>query len=570
MPEKLFSMMPVILVIDDQATDALLLSNAISDLGQVQFVTDGQSAIDLARQICPDVVLLDIQMPGLSGFAVCKALKSDPKTCRAAVIFVTSHTQTENELQALELGGIDFLQKPLNVPVARAHIKAHLALSTEAKRLSTHDALTGLPNRSLLQDRAEHALEVARRKDGQVAMILLDLDHFKTINDSASHGVGDLLLKEIATRLCDCSRPVDTVSRQGGDEFIILMPLIDDIEAVANFTVRLLARITEPLTIKGETYNVAASLGVSVFPHDSHSLESLYRHADAAMYQAKQQGRNRCRFFSADIEKNTRARRLLEQNLREAAAGKRFEVFYQPKVDAQSNRVVGLEALVRWRQSDTLIASPDQFISVAEETGLIIPIGKQVLIQACHDVKWLHEQGFKLSISVNISAIQFAEPDFLQLIEAALADSGLEADYLELEITEGVLAKNIDATRNILSALKALGTHISIDDFGTGYSSLAYLKSFPIDVLKIDQSFVRDMLVDANDVAIIQAIITLAHTLGLGLVAEGVESEGQAQALLAQGCTIMQGFHYSRAIPLTELFNYLNDQQRRGIVTRDD
>lgn len=477
--------------------------------------------------------------------------------CDAAVIFVTSHGQTDNELLALEYGGIDFIQKPLNIPVARAHIKAHITLRVEAKKLANHDALTGLPNRNLLQDRTEQALQKAYRSNGRVAMLLLDLDNFKGINDSVGHSLGDEMLKEAALRLSQAARAVDTVSRQGGDEFIILLPEVGSFDAVGEFANRLLATIGRPFLLRGSRYNLSASIGIGLFPDDSEDAESLYRHADTAMYQAKFDGRNRFRFFSLDIERSARGRHLLEQHMRSALERGVFEVFYQTKVDAREGVVIGIEALVRWRNTDGGLISPVEFIPLAEDTGLIISIGKYVLLQACKDAQKLAEQGLHIVVSVNISAVQFREESFLQMVAEILLESNLPAQLLELEITEGVLARDVDNTRVVLETLRQLGVRIAIDDFGTGYSSLAYLKRFPVDVLKIDQSFVRDMLVDKSDAAIIEAIIKLAQALGLELVAEGVESPEQAAALLASGCQVMQGYLYSRPMPFAQMSELL-------------
>lgn len=557
MHRKIFGLEPVILVVDDQTTDIRMLSEAVRDLGNVQLATDGRSAILAARRWGPDVVLLDIEMPGMNGFEVCKALKSDPKTCDAAVIFVTSHTQTENELRALDYGGIDFLQKPLNIPLARARIKAHIALRNEAKKLANHDALTGLPNRFLLQDRIEQALQNARSSHGQVAMLLIHLDNLKAISDSFGQSVSDELLREVSSRLTACSQAVGTVSRQRGEEFIILLPDVNGVDAIGALTMRLLSAVSAPFSIQANRYDLSASIGISVFPDDSHNLDSLYQHADSAMCQARQEGRNRYRFFSSDIESSIRARQLLEQGMRNTLEHGLFDVFYQAKIDARDNRVVGMEALIRWRDGDGNFIPPMDFIPLAEETGLIIPIGQFVLLKACMDAKKFYDQGQVIPVSVNISAVQLQEESFLGMVTNILADSGLSPELLELEITEGVHASPLYNTRETLIALRARGVRISIDDFGTGYSNLTYLKRFPIDVLKIDQSFVKDLLVDKSDEAIIAAIIAFAEALGLELVAEGVETCEQAATLRSLGCNIMQGFLYSRPIPFSLMSTFL-------------
>ncbi|WP_219060387.1 EAL domain-containing protein [Pseudomonas sp. UMAB-08] len=566
MHRKIFGLEPVILVVDDQTTDIRMLSEAVRDLGNVQLATDGRSAILAARRWGPDVVLLDIEMPGMNGFEVCRALKSDPKTCDAAVIFVTSHTQTENELRALDYGGIDFLQKPLNIPLARARIKAHIALRNEAKKLANHDALTGLPNRFLLQDRIEQALQNAQSSQGQVAMLLIHLDNLKAISDSFGQSVSDELLREVSSRLTACSQAVDTVSRQRGEEFIILLPDVSGVDAIGALTVRLLSAVSAPFSIQANRYDLSASIGISVFPDDSHSLDSLYQHADSAMCRARQEGRNRYRFFSSDIESSIRAKQLLEQGMRNTLEHGLFDVFYQAKIDARDNRVMGVEALIRWRDGDGNFIPPMDFIPLAEETGLIVPIGQFVLLKACMDAKKFYEHGQAIPVSVNISAVQLQEESFLGMVMNILADSGLSPELLELEITEGVHASPLYNTRETLIALRALGVRISIDDFGTGYSNLTYLKRFPIDVLKIDQSFVKDLLVDKSDAAIIVAIIAFAEALGLELVAEGVETCEQAATLRSLGCNIMQGFLYSRPIPFAHMCTFLAEAATNDVT----
>ncbi|WP_236715562.1 two-component system response regulator [Pseudomonas sp. BMS12] len=549
---------PVILIVDDQSSDVLILSEALHDLGEVISATDGRTALEIARFCRPDLVLLDIQMPGMNGFDICRVMKSDPKLCDAAILFVTSHTQSDNEIKALELGGVDFIQKPLNIPVAKAHVRAHLNLRREAKRLAYYDALTGLPNRALLQDRAEQALQKARRNGDKVALLLLDLDNFKSINDSVGHSVGDALLQEIAKRLAGSSRGIDTVCRPGGDEFLILLPDMQRMDAIGDYIERLLKSLAAPIELEKNRYDLTASVGVSVFPDDSDSPEALHRHADAAMYLAKREGRNRYHFFSQSIETSTRARHLLESHMRRALEQGVFEAFYQTKYDAQRQAICGMEALIRWRNGEGKLVSPADFIPLAEETGLIVPIGKYMLLQACADARRLHQCGHPISVSVNISAVQFREESFLDMVKSALHETQLPPAMLELEITEGVLAHDIGEAAKLLAELKRLGVSIAIDDFGTGYSSLTYLKRLPIDVLKIDQGFVRDMLTDSSDAAIIEAIVRMGQALGLALVAEGVEQQAQADKLQELGCQTLQGYLYCRPMPFAELQQLLS------------
>lgn len=555
----------VILIVDDQSSDREVLQGSVSSFGEVHVAHDGREALQVAGEYRPDLILIDIELPDMNGFALCRAIKTDPKLCDAAVLFVSSHIQCDNQVRALEFGGVGFIQKPINVPVVRAHVRAHLNLRNEAKRLSYYDALTGLPNRQLFTNRAAQAIQQAQSNGSKVALLLLDLDHFKSINDSLGHSVGDAILKCVAERLASSVRPQDTVSRPGGDEFVILLPQVVRLEAIGDLCEQLLRTLASPMQIGEKRYSITTSIGVSIYPEDSTDLEALYSHADAAMYQAKREGRNRSRFFSRTLETSTRARHMLEQHMRSALEQGVFEVFYQPKMDARTGCMRGMEALIRCRQSDATLLSPGEFIPVAEETGLIVPLGRQVLTQACKDACLLMESGFQVPVSVNISAVQFREDNFFDMIRRGLKDSGLPAYLLELEITEGVLADNVVKARETLEALKRMGVRLAIDDFGTGYSSLSYLKQLPIDVLKIDQSFVRDMLDDHSDAAIIEAIVRMGQALGLELIAEGVENQEQAISLMALGCWLMQGYHYCRPVPFLQLQQMLETGNLRLI-----
>lgn len=555
----------VILIVDDQSSDREVLQGSVSSFGEVHVAHDGREALQVAGEYRPDLILIDIELPDMNGFALCRAIKTDPKLCDAAVLFVSSHTQCDNQVRALEFGGVGFIQKPINVPVVRAHVRAHLNLRNEAKRLSYFDALTGLPNRQLFTNRAAQSIQQAQSNGSKVALLLLDLDHFKSINDSLGHSVGDAILKCVAERLASSVRPQDTVSRPGGDEFVILLPQVVRLEAIGDLCEQLLRTLASPMQIGEKRYSITTSIGVSIYPEDSTDLEALYSHADAAMYQAKREGRNRSRFFSRTLETSTRARHMLEQHMRSALEQGVFEVFYQPKMDARTGCMRGMEALIRCRQPDGTLLSPGEFIPVAEETGLIVPLGRQVLTQACKDACLLMYSGFQVPVSVNISAVQFREDNFFDMIRRGLQDSGLPAYLLELEITEGVLADNVVKARETLEALKRMGVRLAIDDFGTGYSSLSYLKQLPIDVLKIDQSFVRDMLDDHSDAAIIEAIVRMGQALGLELIAEGVENQEQAISLMALGCWLMQGYHYCRPVPFLQLQQMLETGNLRPI-----
>ncbi|HJV51514.1 MAG TPA: EAL domain-containing protein [Noviherbaspirillum sp.] len=423
----------------------------------------------------------------------------------------------------------------------------------QIRHQATHDALTGLPNRNLLHDRLQQALANARRHGQIAAVAFIDLDQFKFINDSLGHQVGDDLLKVVGQRLRSCMRAADTVARQGGDEFVIVLANHKNSESVTDTVRRLIAVVAEPWFARGLELQVTCSVGVSVFPDDGRDAETLLRHADAAMYKAKELGRNTFQYFSAEMNRHATERLELLNSLRYALANDEFVLQYQPKVDLASGRVIGAEALIRWHSAVRGMVSPAAFIPLAEESGLIIAIGEWVLYTACaQNVMWQRAGLPAVPISVNLSPRQLARDDIVERVADVLQSTGLEARYLELEITENVVMRDVDKSLATLVRLKELGVQISIDDFGTGYSSLNYLKRFPVDTLKIDRSFVNDIATDAGDAAIVKAVISLAHILNLNVVAEGVETQEQRCFLMENGCDQVQGYYFGRPMPERE------------------
>ncbi|HYD59611.1 MAG TPA: EAL domain-containing protein [Noviherbaspirillum sp.] len=415
---------------------------------------------------------------------------------------------------------------------------------------ATHDALTGLPNRNLLADRLQQAIHHAQRDGGIAAVAFIDLDHFKFINDSLGHAVGDELLKVVAARLKSCMRAADTVARQGGDEFVIVLSNQKNVEAVTDTIRRIIAVVAEPSTVSGLELHVTCSVGISVYPADGHDAEMLLRNADSAMYKAKELGRNNFEYFAAEMNMHATQRLETLNSLRHAVANNEFVLQYQPKIDLASGGVVGAEALLRWHSPVRGMVQPGLFIPLAEESGLIIEIGAWVLRTACaQNVAWQRAGYPSIPISVNLSPRQLAREDIVDLVAGVLRETGLEPRYLELEITETVVMSDVDKSLVTLKRLKELGVKISIDDFGTGYSSLNYLKRFPVDTLKIDRSFVSDVATDQDDAAIVKAVISLAHILNLRVVAEGVEVDEQRRFLLENGCDEVQGYHFGRPVP---------------------
>jgi diguanylate cyclase (GGDEF)-like protein/PAS domain S-box-containing protein len=429
--------------------------------------------------------------------------------------------------------------------------------------LAHHDALTDLPNRIMLDDRLVQSIAHAERNGRVVAVLFLDLDRFKDINDTLGHSTGDRLLTHVAERLQVCLRTGDTVARSGGDEFIIVLADVAQPDDVTNVANRIVDSFARPFAIDGRELYASASIGISVFPHDGRDADSLIRSADTAMYQAKDSGRNNFQFFTADMHAKALARLSVEGDLRRAIEREQFVLHYQPVISLSSGRVVGAEALLRWNHPDRGLVLPADFVALAEETGLIVPIGDWVLRAACARARGWTERGHDpIRVMVNISARQFQERNLGDVIDGALAAAGLPAQQLELEITESVVMRNTEETIRSLKNLKAKGLRLSIDDFGTGYSSLGYLKLFPVDSLKIDRSFVRDISVDAFDEAIASAIVGLARSLHLRVIAEGVETPTQLAFLRRVGCDEMQGHLFSKAVTAPEFEALLFEGRR--------
>ena len=428
------------------------------------------------------------------------------------------------------------------------------------RELADFDPLTGLPNRRLLRDRVMQLLATGERDQSAVTLMFLDLDHFKRVNDSLGHSVGDELLCAVATRLLATVRRVDTLARLGGDDFILAMPGIQAAGA-AEVARRLLDACSAPFVVGGHDLTVSPSIGISVYPQDGKDIETLLKNADVAMYKAKEQGRNTFQFYAAEMNRATLDRLLMESNLRRAIKKKEFVLHYQPLVSLQSGLILGVEALIRWQHADLGIIMPDSFIRIAEETGLINPIGDWVLGEASRQAQsWINAGLPPMVMAVNVSPVQFRQAGFVDAVAGALAASGLEANLLELEVTEGTVMHDAEATLATLTALHRMGVVLSVDDFGTGYSSLAYLKRFPVSKLKIDRSFVCDLEVDADDRAIASTIVSMGRNLRLTVLAEGVETVEQLGLLRNMNCDMAQGYYFSRPLAAADITELLRTQ----------
>lgn len=438
-----------------------------------------------------------------------------------------------------------------------SHIK-----STEDKlrHLALHDSLTGLPNRLSFNEQLDHAIKSAQRNQVSTAVLFLDLDRFKTINDSLGHPIGDALLIEVASRLRGCLRADDTIARLGGDEFTIIMEDILIPEDAAKVAEKINQTLSAPVSIDGHQFYVTTSIGISLFPEDGKSVTELVKNADSAMYRAKESGRNCYEFYSSELATAAVTRLELEGDLRRAISNDEFALHYQPQFNLQTGAITGAEALIRWHHPERGLISPDKFIPIAEETGLINQIGEYALFKACHQLKRWHQKGWMLpKVSVNVAGKQIYSGQLLSRVEEALKVTGISASCLEIELTETTLMQSTEKTINTLLQLRKMGVQISIDDFGTGYSSLSYLKTLPIHRIKIDRSFVQDIPGDTNDVAITKAIIALSKNLQLDVIAEGLESEEQKLFLLSEDCMQAQGFLFSKPLPPRELYNQFKE-----------
>ena len=433
--------------------------------------------------------------------------------------------------------------------------------------LAYYDALTGLPNRTLLQDRLAKALASARRQKNKVALLFLDLDRFKTINDSLGHSVGDLVLQQVAERLKKWGREQDTVARVGGDEFLIVLTAVKEPADAAVAAERLMDTMTAEFIAQGRSLSISCSIGIGIFPEHGTDGETLIKNADAAMYCAKENGRNNFQFFTKEMNAQAVERLMMESGLRLALAKKELFLMYQPQIEIATGRITGLEALLRWQHPELGLVPPDKFIRIAENSGMIMPIGEWVLRTACSQARKWQDEGFlAVPVAVNVSAVQFRQAGFCELIGRVLYETGLAPQYLELELTESLLLSNADTMFSVLQDLRAMGLKLAIDDFGTGYSSLSYLRQFPVGKLKIDRSFIRDVVVNPDDAAIATAIIGMAKSLNLKVIAEGVEEEAQMSFLRARQCDEIQGYYFSKPLAVDKVAEKLRGDYPEGLV----
>jgi diguanylate cyclase (GGDEF)-like protein/PAS domain S-box-containing protein len=673
---------PLILIVDDTLTNIDLLSDVLKEDYRLGIAMNGIKAVEFIDKNQPDLILLDIMMPEMDGFEVCRRLKNDHATRDIPVIFITAMADKTHVAKGFELGGVDYITKPFHALEVKARVKTHLLLKNqlamsarifessldgivvtdsdtviqmvnpavslisgysaaeligqktnflksnrhddafysdmwksindtgswsgeiwnrrkngeifpqwlaintfrdlwgkvtnyvgvfhdmsvikrqedELKYQARHDALTSLPNRVFFQYRLQDSLTYSRRHDEMLAILFLDLDNFKHINDSMGHTTGDSLLQEISQRLLSCIADAGVVSRLGGDEFGVLLENVGNEENAVKTAGRIHEAMAQPFHFKTHDFFLTVSIGITFFPNDGNDAETLLKNGDMAMFRAKESGGNSYQIFTSAMDKEVARRLSLEANLRRAIEQEELRVYYQPKVDLKSGRIVSMEALVRWQSEDGIV-SPAEFIPLAEKTGLIIPLGKWVLHTAAAQTRKWRDEGYDLRVAVNLSPRQFQEENLLEMIREILEDTGLPPQGLELEITEGVVMANEENAIDIMSKMAGMGLFLAMDDFGTGYSSLYYLKQFPINTLKIDKSFVDNIPTDDENVAITSAIISMAKSLGLEVVAEGVETEEQLLFLKEQGCDEMQGYYFSPPVPTVDFSRMLMEKK---------
>jgi diguanylate cyclase (GGDEF)-like protein len=611
------SVRPRLLIVDDISDNRTILTRRFQRRGfDVVEAECGLTAIELIDKELFDLVLLDVMMPGMDGIETLKRIRSQNSASALPVIMVTAKSESTNIVDALELGASDYVTKPVDFAVALARVNTQIsrkravervALANEELRkvnedlerrveertsrlidanqrlkveiaereesearsqyLAYHDSLTGLGNRLLFKEQLEEALKDVSAASHPLAVLFLDLDGFKAVNDTLGHSIGDLLLKSVATKLRDILPRTDRIARLGGDEFAILQISAAQPGSSIALAEKIIEVVGQANSIDGHDLTVGASVGIAVARPGDISTENFLKSADLAMYSAKSGGRGTYRMFDPEMDAIVQARRLLERDMRTALAQDGFRLFYQPLVNLRTNKVTAFEALMRWQHPERGMVPPSDFIPVAEEMGLIVQLGEWALRQACAEAT---EWPDGICVSVNLSPLQFSKGNLVSSVMSALAASGLPASRLELEITESVLLEKSERNITILNQLRDLGVRISMDDFGTGYSSIGYLRSFPFDKIKIDQSFVRDVLIDEGSLAIVRAIAGLGVSFGMITTAEGVETEEQMRCLNLEGCIEVQGYLYSRPVPADEIVGVLASLDNRRLLDQRD
>lgn len=575
-----------ILVVDDNPGKRLALASVLESLNEnVVLAGSGEDALRLLLQHEFAVILLDVQMPEMDGFETASMIRSRKRSEHTPIIFVTAFIRAETDmLQGYSLGAVDYIFTPIIPEILRAKVAVFVelyqktqairrhgeeleglvaqrtaALTAEiAERMQTqerlhylahHDVLTDMPNRMLFVERLKQAITRAQRRKHFVAVLFLDLDRFKIVNDTLGHEAGDRLLQTMSAQLLACVREGDTVARFGGDEFAVFLSDVASPDDVAPLAKKFLDALAMPFAMDGHEFFITCSIGIGLYPNDGSDTQTLMKNADTAMYRAKQQGGNNFQFYQTEMKAQSLKRLEMETDLRHALERKDFILHYQPQFDAHSGALVGVEALLRWQRYAPEVMSPDEFLHLLEDSGLIVQVGEWAIHTACSQHKeWCAAGLPQIRMAVNASSRQFSGNALVAAIRRVMESCDMHPSFLEIEITENAIMHHTQGVVETLQELHTMGIRFAIDDFGTGYSSLTYLKRFPISILKIDQTFVREILTNAHDAAIAKAIIQLAHSLGLQVIAEGVESQEQLDFLKSHGCDMVQGDFLSPAL----------------------
>lgn len=555
-----------LLLVEDSNVDASFLRACLKQDKALNFEVHRVCTLAEAQALLSepdtwDIVLLDLNLPDSEGLETFERLQSI--NSEVPIVVLSGHDDEQMALAAVNRGVQDYLVKwegggklivrSIRYAIERKRTERHL------QYLAQYDPLTGVGNRQYFTDQIFKAAARARRVGSQLALLFLDLDHFKNVNDAMGHDVGDRLLKRVAHRLQSCLRLGDFIARIGGDEFAVLVENVEDLDDLRALASKLLAQIAEPFELDGRPYFATGSIGITVFPQDGNDPALLLKNADIAMYAAKARGRNQYCFITRSMQEELILRHELNADLRRALKDEQFLLYYQPKFNAETNTVIGMEALIRWQHPDRGLLTPADFILAAEDTGLIVSLGHWCLEAVCKQIQSWRGQGYEVPpIAVNVSAQQFHRPHFLPDLERLLHRYSVEPALIELELTEGMLMQDTAVAQKTLAGLHKIGVRLAIDDFGTGYSSLNYLARFPLDVLKIDRSFVTELPTDTSMIQITKAIISLAENLDMEIIAEGVENRAQAQFLLDNGCHQQQGFLFGRPAPPKDLRRYFS------------
>lgn len=545
-----------VIIADDDPSVVLLIKHVLVSEGYtVSEAYSGQEALELCTSTDYDLAILDIIMPDINGFEACKQINKQTLDA-PPVLLITSLDDDLSVDQAFTCGATEYITKPINWSVfkhrVRRLIETHKSRKT-IRHLEFHSSVTGLPNRNLMLDRLESAILRSQRSNNFLGLILIDIDNFKLVNETLGHVLGDELLRSVAKRLEQTVRETDTLSHIGGDEFSIIIEDIRNIEDIAIIAENLSHILEHDISLNDHPVHIKASMGITLYPQDGTDINTLLRNAEVALYRAKDRGRNRYQFFSPELSQQALQKLNIESSLRNAIENNELILHYQPKIHIQSGIPSSIEALVRWQHPEKGLILPDEFIPVAEDTGLIVPLGEWVIKNACQQFSQWRKEGLSVDgISINVSARQFKEQNLVSIFENILNETDLDPHYIELEITESALLNNEHHAESRLNTLHEMGISIAIDDFGTGYASLAYLKRLPIDTLKIDSSFTDGLLHDSDDNAIVLAITGLAKAMSMKLVAEGIENEDQLRKLIELEVDYGQGYYWSPAVAAGE------------------